>query len=122
MSVFINIIRTFIELEVHQEMLNNQKIEEYVSNGYLIVNDIITRNELELLKEEIIQIAKGKYPGKGFNIFSNQLTDNEILRQILAVHQPHYLSPILVDFIKKKILLTSYQKSRVPIYHSGKGM
>ena len=83
-------------------MKNNSHIEEYISNGYLIANNIISPNELELLKEEIIQIAKGKYPGKGFNVFSDQLTDNEILSQILAVHQPHYLSPVLIDFIKQK--------------------
>ena len=83
-------------------MQNNSHIEDYISHGYLIANNIISPNELGLLKEEIIQIAKGKYPGKGFNVFSDQLTDNEILSQILAVHQPHYLSPVIVDFIKQK--------------------
>ena len=83
-------------------MLSKKQIKEYITNGFIIVKDIISNIELERLKEEIVQIAKGKYPGKGFDVFSNKLTDEEILKQILAIHQPHYISPELNKFIKQK--------------------
>ena len=100
-------------------MLDDKQIKKYIAEGFLVAKEIINPLQIEELKEEIIQIAKGKYPGKGYNIFSNELSNTEILKEILAVHQPHYLSPVIVDYIKHRKIVNVLSKitgAHLPIW------
>jgi len=75
-------------------------IESYVEAGYVTCPGLISHEELEVLKKEAVAIARGKYPGTQFKPLSSEMTDKEVIRNVLCIHQVHYGSPVIMDFVK----------------------
>jgi len=69
------------------------KSEFYRENGYLVVNDVLSKEELDKMKEEILNICKGKY-GKinGLQEIQEGESDDNIIKKYLAFHFPHKMS------------------------------
>ena len=72
----------------------------YEENGYLVVPGLVSRDELALLKQDTADIARGKYPCEGINPLPADFTDDQVLRTVLCIHQVHFISPIMLDFVK----------------------
>jgi len=77
--------------------------EFYQENGYLVVENLLSRDEVEQLKTEQLNICKGKTekPIKGVlppDQLSN-LTDEQLLSVYLAIHFPHKISKIIYDLL-----------------------
>jgi len=68
----------------------------YRKNGYLVVPNLFTSSEIGEIKAETTRLFRGERgPIEGLLKVTPQMTDAEVLRQYLAVHFPHKLSPVI---------------------------
>lgn len=84
--------------------LNNEQIRFFVENGYLIVPDLLSSGELDDLKSDTLKIARGKYDCPNLKPLPDHLSDNEVLQNILCIHQPHYISPTMLKYVKHPLI------------------
>ena len=81
-------------------VVNQEQVEFYVDNGYLAVPDLLDAAELDELKQDIVKVARGGYPNLTIEPVPPELSDEEVLSKILAIHQPHYVSPIMEKYTR----------------------
>ena len=81
-------------------VLDQEQVDFYVDNGYLAVPDLLSAGELDELKRDIIKLARGGYPNQTIQPVPTQLSDNEVLSKILAIHQPHYVSRVMEKYTR----------------------
>ena len=72
--------------------------EFYARNGYYVLEDGFSADEIQALRDETVRIcagevgdvqgADGRLPGE---------TDDELLRRYLCIHFPHKISPVMFD-------------------------
>ncbi|MCL4216576.1 MAG: phytanoyl-CoA dioxygenase family protein [Candidatus Hydrogenedentes bacterium] len=72
----------------------------YAENGYLVVPNLVSQDELARLKQDTADIARGKYPCEGINPLPAEFTDDQVLRTVLCIHQVHFISPVMLEFVK----------------------
>jgi ectoine hydroxylase-related dioxygenase (phytanoyl-CoA dioxygenase family) len=82
------------------QILDQNQIDQFVNDGFLIVPNLISPEEIEELKRDTIAIARGKYPCDNISPASPQTSDQEILESILCIHQPHYVSPLMEKYAR----------------------
>lgn len=78
------------------------QLEFYRENGYLVCPGLVSPDEIETLKRDAADIAKGKYPCENLAPLPRDMPDDEVLRNILCIHQVHYISPIMLEFVKHR--------------------
>ena len=76
------------------------QVQFFIENGYLIVENLITPTELEELKTDTNFIARGGYPNTHLKPLPADMSDDEVLKNILCIHQPHYISPVMTSYVK----------------------
>jgi ectoine hydroxylase-related dioxygenase (phytanoyl-CoA dioxygenase family) len=81
-------------------VLNAEQVQFFVDNGYLVVPDLITPDEIAELREDTVRIARGQYQCEGITPMSPELSDAQVLASILCIHQPHYVSPVMEKYVK----------------------
>ena len=81
-------------------VVNQEQVDSYVDNGYLAVPNLLDAAELDELKQDIIKVARGGYPNLTIEPVPPELSDEEVLSKILAIHQPHYVSPIMEKYTR----------------------
>jgi phytanoyl-CoA hydroxylase len=79
--------------------VTSEQIRQYVQDGYLVVPGLIGSQELELLKNDLVDMARGKYPCPSLTPLPAELNDRQVLERILCIHQPHRFSPVIRSFI-----------------------
>ncbi|MEM7535684.1 MAG: phytanoyl-CoA dioxygenase family protein [Chloroflexota bacterium] len=82
------------------KIVDQAQIDFYVNNGYLAVPDLVSIDELAELKADIIKVARGEYPNETIQPVPADLSDEEVLSNILAIHQPHYVSPVMEKYCR----------------------
>ena len=85
-------------------VLDQEKVDFFVDNGYLAVPALLTAEELEELKQDIIKVARGGYPNKTIEPVPAEFSDDEVLSKILAIHQPHYVSPVMASYCRHPLI------------------
>ena len=85
-------------------VVEQEQVEFYVDNGYLAVPDLLDAAELDELKRDIVKVARGGYPNLTIEPVPPELSDEEVLSKILAIHQPHYVSPIMEKYTRHAMI------------------
>lgn len=80
--------------------LTPEQVRQYVELGFLAIEGLVTQDELEELKRETFDIAKGKYPCESLKPLSPEISDEEAVRTILCIHQPHWISPVIERYCR----------------------
>jgi len=80
-------------------LLEPAQIRSFVENGYLVVPGLVSADETERLKRDTAFIARGGYPCETLKPLPATYSDADALRQILCIHQPHYISPVMREFV-----------------------
>src|SRR5205823_7818384 len=62
--------------------------------------DLVTIDEVEELRRDTVAVARGKYPCESLQTVPDDLSDDDLLRTILCIHQPHYISPVMEKYVK----------------------
>ena len=76
----------------------------YVEDGYAVVPGLLDAEELDELKTDIVRLARGAYPCDGIAPVPDDLPDDEVLRQVLAIHFPHAVSPVMLRYLQHPAL------------------
>ena len=79
-------------------MCDTQKLY-FQDNGYLIVEDLVSKSELQALVEDTTQIFRGKYGMPGIMPISDDASDEDALKNYLCVHMPHKFSDVQMSFV-----------------------
>lgn len=77
-----------------------EQVKFYVDNGYLVMPDLVNAAEREELKKDTTFIARGGYPCESLKPLPATMTDADVLANILCIHQPHYVSPVMEKYVK----------------------
>src|SRR6266542_5684728 len=80
--------------------LSEAQVRFFVENGYLAVPSLVTRDEVEALRRDTVDLARGKYPCASLQPLPEEMSDDEALRNILCIHQPHFVSPIVEQHVR----------------------
>lgn len=73
-------------------------VQSFVEQGYLVKQGLVGPEELVELKADVLKLAKGGYPCSNLQPLPESTTEQQALEQILCMHQPHYLSPVIRRF------------------------
>ncbi|MBE7462372.1 MAG: phytanoyl-CoA dioxygenase family protein [Planctomycetes bacterium] len=79
--------------------LSPKQVESYRENGFLIVEGLVSRAELQELKDDTLKLCRGEYPHPAFPPLPANLSDNEVLEHYLCLHQVHRISPVMMKYI-----------------------
>lgn len=81
-------------------LISPDDVQFFVEQGYLIVPDLITPDELDELKNDLVALARGQYPCETLQPLPADLSDDAVLKRILCIHQPHFISPVVEKYVR----------------------
>jgi phytanoyl-CoA hydroxylase len=77
-------------------MSTDNHFDDYQQTGYLVLSGLFSQQEIAALRKETADIFRGKRgPVEGLLAAAETSTDDDILRQYVAIHFPHKLSPVI---------------------------
>ena len=79
--------------------LDQSQVQSFVDDGFLIVPEVISQPELDELKQDTADLARGKYPCPSLESLSPDTPDEQVLKNILCIHMPHYISPVMRKYV-----------------------
>lgn len=82
------------------KLLADDQVRFFVDNGYLVLPNLVTPEEVEQLRNDTIKIARGEYPCENLPAVGDEISDETVLHSILCIHQPHYISPVMEQFVR----------------------
>ena len=74
--------------------------KSYINDGYLMLPDVITSEECEALKAEMLKIFRGDYPCEAIPPMPETASEMEVLDRIMCVGEPHVFSPLVRRYIE----------------------
>lgn len=80
--------------------LSQAEVDAFLDTGFHVAEKLISEQELDELKSDAVALARGKYPSKTFKPLPDDIPDSEALQNILCIHQPHYISPVIEKYVK----------------------
>lgn len=84
-------------------VLTPAEIEGFLENGFVVKERLLGPEIIETLKREIEKIATGGYPAAAFPPVSAE-AGRSVFESILCVHQPQWISPAIMEFVKHPAL------------------
>jgi phytanoyl-CoA hydroxylase len=82
------------------EVVSEEQVRSFVENGFLVVPDLVSPREIEELRRDTVDLARGKYPCPTLQPLPAGMGDDEALASILCIHQPHYVSPLIEKYVR----------------------
>lgn len=79
-------------------ILTPAEIEGFLENGFLVKENLLSPETVDLLKRDIEKIATGGYPAATFPPVPPEV-GRSVFESILCVHQPQWVSPVIMDFV-----------------------
>jgi phytanoyl-CoA hydroxylase len=79
--------------------LSDAQLKQYLKDGFIVVPGLVSPAELDELKREFVDIAKGKYQPSNIEPLPESMPDVEVLKSVLAIHMPHYISPCIRRYL-----------------------
>ena len=78
-------------------LVSDADVQSYREQGYLVVPGLVSPEEVEVLRADALRVCRGEYPHPNLEPMPAGLTDDEVLRGFLCIHQPHKVSPVMLD-------------------------
>lgn len=82
------------------KVATEEQVNSFVQSGYLILPNLISSVELQELKTDTSFISRGGYPNNSLQPLPADMSDAEVLQNILCIHQPHYVSPVMKKYVQ----------------------
>jgi phytanoyl-CoA hydroxylase len=79
---------------------SKDQVKFFVENGFLAMEGLVTRDEVEEMKADTFKLARGGYPCENLKPLPADMSDKEALANILCIHQPHYISPVIRKYVQ----------------------
>lgn len=78
----------------------------YRENGYLIVEGALSPQEVEDLRREAIRVCRGELgPIQGAPEIYPQDSDDDVMKRILCIHNPHKFSPVILRYLAQRTMV-----------------
>lgn len=78
----------------------NDLAARYREQGFVVCPGLVDQKDVERIKRDAADLARGKYPCDQFKPLPETLSDDEVLKKILCIHQVHYVSPVMLEYVK----------------------
>lgn len=82
------------------KIIDADQVGFFIANGYLVVPNLMSGDELQELQDDLIAVARGTYPGEGIDPAAPGDSDEVVLQRILCIHQPHFISPVIGKYVR----------------------
>lgn len=86
------------------KFLTPTQVRQFVEQGFLVLPNLITMDEVNELRSDIVKLMRGKYECENIAQKPDSMSDEEILRTVLCVHEPHYVSPVILRYVKHQLI------------------
>ena len=81
--------------------LTDSQVRDYHANGFLVLEDAFSAEEIDALRQETVAICRGqKGELKGAVGDHQHENDAQVLQQYLCIHFPHKVSQMMLDAMK----------------------
>lgn len=81
----------------------SERAEQFISEGYLVVPGLVDADQRAAVIEELPKFAAGHYPVANLDALQGEdgeePTAAEALERVLAVHFPHWVSPVVAEMV-----------------------
>jgi ectoine hydroxylase-related dioxygenase (phytanoyl-CoA dioxygenase family) len=78
--------------------LSESQLGSYRENGFLVIEGLISSDEVAELRTETARVCRGEYPVRGVEVVPPTASDAEAMARYLCVHQPHKVSSVLYRY------------------------
>ena len=78
-------------------IISDADVDSYHDNGYLVVPGLVNPEEVEVLREDATRVCRGEYPHEALRPSDPGESDHEAMARYLCIHQPHKISPVLLE-------------------------
>ncbi len=79
--------------------VTDEQVRCYVDQGFLVVPGLISADEIQALKRDVSIMARGGYPCESLKPLPADYTDDQVMKNLLCLHQPHFISPVMRSFV-----------------------
>jgi phytanoyl-CoA hydroxylase len=88
-----------------------EQVAFYRENGYLVVENAMSMDEVEELRRETVAICRGQR-GEIRNGFqhSPEETDDEVIQRYLCIHFPHKISDLMLRYLAHPVIVDALTK------------
>lgn len=91
--------------------ITDEQVAFYRENGYLIVENALSTDEVEELRRETVEICRGTYgPIRNGFTHSPDETDDEVIQRYLCIHFPHKISEIMYRYLAHPVIVDALTK------------
>lgn len=81
-------------------LITPKEVSLYQKNGYLVVDNALTPEEVVALRTETVRICRGQLGHvRGLPPVFPTDSDEEVIRRTICVHFPHKISEVMYDFL-----------------------
>lgn len=78
--------------------ISEDQVRFFVDQGYLVVPNLVSAAEVDELRQDMIRLARGHYPCEQIKPQPVTVSDQQVLENLLCIHQPHFISPVMKRF------------------------
>ena len=84
----------------------DHQVDFFRENGYLVIEDALTPEEVAQLRQETVRICRGELgPVTGLPPVGPGDSDDQVIQRTLCIHFPHKLSPVMFDALAKPTIV-----------------
>jgi phytanoyl-CoA hydroxylase len=82
-------------------LLSEDEVQSFVSEGFYVSHELLSNDEIEELKADAPKLIRGDYvdPSSPLDLEGDE-SDEDLLQQVLCMHQPHFFSPVVEKYVK----------------------
>ncbi|HVF09418.1 MAG TPA: phytanoyl-CoA dioxygenase family protein, partial [Abditibacteriaceae bacterium] len=84
--------------------LTEKQVQEHIDNGFVIVPDVINREEINEVVADMIKLLRGGYDCPSLQPLPESLSDEAVMNSFLGLLQPHYVSPVISRYVKHPLI------------------
>ena len=82
------------------EWASDAAVAQFVDQGYLVVPDLVGAENRARIVADTARFARGEYPVVNPPVLPDGADDDEATHHVLAVHFPHWVSPVAMDMVR----------------------
>ncbi len=95
--------------------ISDRSGELYREQGFLLLEDALTPDEVQVLRDETVRICRGECGEiQGLKRASPDETDADVLRRYLCIHFPHKLSQVVYDVLLHPVIVEGLKQAIGP--------
>lgn len=81
-------------------IVSDKECQFFIENGYLVVPNLLSDNEIKELRQDTVTLARGEYECDNMKPLPDSVTDEEAIGRVLCIHQPHFVSETIEKYVK----------------------